>query len=84
MVLVIIMSGAIIALIISLMMIFFVIYKGHTLGVKTFYCRKSEFLSMTEDFPDDCIIQIWIGRNTYESYGSRNPRRGNLRDNLPE
>lgn len=78
------MFGAITALIISLMMIFFVIYKGRTLGGQMLYCRKSEFLSLADSFPDDCIIQIWIGRNTYEQFRDGKTRRRNLRNNIPE
>ena len=76
------MYGAITALIIALMMIAFVIYKGHTFGAETFYCRKSELLSMTDKLPDNCIIQIWIGRNNYEQYRIGNSRRRNLRNNI--
>ena len=78
------MSGSIIALIISLMMIAFVIYKGNTAGGHTFYVRKAEFLSMTNSLPDDCIIQVWIGRNTYEQFKPRENRGRDLRNYISE
>lgn len=78
------MFGAITALIIALMMIAFVIYKGSCVHGKFIHCRKSEFLSMANEFPDDCIIQIWIGRNTYEQFRAAEARRRNLRNNISE
>ena len=61
------MYGAITALIIALMMIAFVIYKGNSIRFeKTMYCKKSEFASLGEQLPDNCIIEIRIGRNTYD------------------
>ena len=77
------MAGAVFALIIALTMICLVIYKGHFSKGQMLYCRKSEFLSMTDNFPEDCIIQIWIGRNTYEQQ-SRDAGRRNLRNNISE
>ena len=77
------MYGAIAALIIALMMIAFVILKGHSFGGQVLSCRKSEFLSVTESFPDDCIIHVWIGRNDYEQQ-HRSAGRRNLRNNISE
>ena len=66
------MYGAITALIIALMMITFVIYKGNSIKFeKTMYCKKSELGSFAELLPENCIIEIRIGRNTYDA--RRNP-----------
>ena len=62
------MYGAITALIIALMMIAFVIYKGNSIKFeKTMYCKKSELGTFTNCLPDNCIIEIRIGRNTYDA-----------------
>ena len=71
MLLVIVMYGAIVALIISLAMIAFVIYKGNSIKLDTIYCSKDEMLSLSESIPDNCIIEIRIGRNTYEQFPYR-------------
>lgn len=66
------MYGAITALIIALMMIAFVIYKGNSIKLETtMYCKKSELGSFAELLPENCIIEIRIGRNTYDA--RRNP-----------
>lgn len=81
---VIIMTGSIIALVISLMMIFLVIYKGKYCSIESHVCRKSDAWRILDDVPDDSIIQILIGRNIYEYERNRYPRGGDLRDNIPE
>lgn len=66
------MYGAITALIIALMMIAFVICKGNNIKLeKTMYCKKSELGTFADRLPDNCIIEIRIGRNTYDA--RRNP-----------
>ena len=54
------MCGSIIALIISLMMIAFTIYKGSCVKQYRICCRKSEFYNLLKDIPDDCIIEVWL------------------------
>ena len=58
--LVIVMFGAIIALIISLTMIAFTIYKGNSTRPMVITCRKSEIYSLLRDLPDDCILEVWL------------------------
>ena len=65
------MYGAIIALVISLMMIALVIAKGTGADKSMICCRKSELYSIAEYIPDDCILEIRIGRKTYEQYPDR-------------
>lgn len=65
------MYGAIAALIIALMMITLVICKGSSIKREMICCRKSELYSLCETIPDDCMLEIWIGRNTYERYPYR-------------
>lgn len=78
------MYGAIFALIISLMMIVFVIYKGNFCGGRCYICKKSEMEYLLDIIPDDCIIEIWIGRNTYDELGNRNYSGRNLRNHISE
>ena len=78
------MYGAVFALIIALMMIAFVIYKSRFFEGNYYVCTKSEIKTLTESLPDDCVIYIWIGRNTYEQFGDRNSPRRNLRNNISE
>lgn len=84
MILVIVMTGAVAALIISLMMIFLVIYKAHCVEEEIYYTKKAEAFSLLDGFPDDCIIQIRIGRNIYGYKGTGISRRRNLRNNISE
>ncbi|MBQ3023444.1 MAG: hypothetical protein IJD91_09020 [Clostridia bacterium] len=78
------MYGAIAALIISLMMIALVIYKGNATKHETICCRKSEFYSLSGHIPDDCIIEVWIGRNTYDKSPIGKAYGRNLRNNISE
>lgn len=78
------MTGAIFALIIALMMIGFVVCKGSLYGGKCYVCRKSEMEHLLDLLPDDCIIEIWIGRKAYDEFGAGNSPRGNLRNNISE
>jgi len=78
------MYGAVLALIIALMMICFVIYKSNFYSGKYFVCRKSEIEFLIDSLPDDCILEVWIGRSTYEQYGNRNSPRRDLRNHIPE
>ena len=78
------MMGAIFALIIALMMIAFVIYKSSFCSCEYFVCKKSDIESLMDSLPDDCIIHIWIGRNTYDESGIRNSPRRNLRNHISE
>ena len=82
--LVIVMCGVIVALVISVMMIALVIYKGNSIKFDTIYCSKSEMLAISESIPDDCIIEIRIGRNTYDNFPDRNNHGRNLRNNISE
>lgn len=72
------MYGIIISLLIAVFMILFIIVKAHTTNVHTFYCRKSDVFSLLENIPDDCVIQILIGGNSYEHKRAGNSRRRNL------
>ena len=76
--LVIVMYGAIVALIISLTMIAFTVYKGNSVKPITTVCRKSEIYSLLQDIPDDCILEIRIGRNTYDECPYGKTYRRNL------
>lgn len=78
------MYSAILALIIALMMIAFVIYKGSFYPDRYYVCKKSELKFLTDTLPDDCIIHIWIGRNIYDEFGDRNSPGRNLRNNISE
>lgn len=78
------MYGAIVALIIALMMIALVIYKGNETKSEMIYCRKSELYSLYESIPDDCILEIRIGRNTYEQFPYRKTRGRDLRNYISE
>lgn len=60
------MYGAILALLIALTMIVLVILKGRNLYSRTVFCKKAQLTSIIDTLSDDCVIQIWIGRNTYE------------------
>lgn len=76
------MLGAVLALIIALMMIVFVICKGNAVSQEIICCRKSELHFYTESIPENCIIQIRIGRNTYDAGRNRNAARRNIRNNI--
>lgn len=78
------MTSAIFALIIALMMIVFVVYKSNFCGVKYYVCRKSEIENLLDFLPEDCIIEVWIGRNTYDGFGIGNSPGRNLRNNISE
>ena len=82
--LVIVMYGAIVALIISLTMIAFTIYKGNSVRPMTTICRKSEIYSILRDVPDDCIIEVWLGRNTYDTVPHRKAYGRDLRNYISE
>lgn len=84
MLLVIVMFGAIIALVISLMMIALAICKGNSVKCDKICCRKSEFDYLLRDVPDDCVIEVWIGRNTYDEFPYRKAYGRNLRNNISE
>ena len=60
MLLVIVMYGAIIALVISLTMIAFTVYKGNSIKPMVITCRKSEIHTVLNSVPDDCIIEVWL------------------------
>lgn len=66
------MYGAIFALLITVLMISMVIFKGHRAGGYAILCRKSDLASVIDTLSDDAIIQIWIGRNSYEHTGADN------------
>lgn len=70
--LVIVMFGAVFALLITLVMIFLVVLKGRRFDGHTFFCRKSELVSIIDTISEDSVIQIWIGRNSYEHEGAGN------------
>ena len=73
------MYGAITALIIALMMITLVICKGNSIRFeKTMYCKKSELGSFADGLPDNCIIEIRIGRNTYDARRNTDASRRDL------
>jgi len=78
------MPGAIFALIIALMMIGFVIYKGNATEETVIFCKKSELFSVIGDFPDNCVFHIRIGRNTKDARRNRKAGRRNLRNNISE
>ena len=84
MLVVMVMYGAIVALIIALMMIALVICKGNETKSEMIYCRKSELYSLCEAIPDDCILEIRIGRNTYDECPYGKTYRRNLRNNISE
>ena len=69
---------------IALMMIAFVIFKSRFFEGGYYVFKKSEIKDFTEPLPDDCVIYIWIGRNTYEEFRNRNYPRRNLRNNISE
>lgn len=72
------MYGIIISLLIVVLMMFFIIAKAYTAGIHTLYCKKSEIYDVLENVPDDCVIQILIGGNSYELKCAGNSRRRNL------
>ena len=78
------MYGTVFALIIALVMIGFVIYKGSVCGGICYVCKKSEIEYLMDSLPDDCIIEIWIGRKTYDEFGNRNYSGRNLRNHISE
>ena len=78
------MASAIFALIIALMMIGFVICKGSLYGGRCYVCRKSDMKYLMDVLPDDCIIEIWIGRKAYDESGAGNPPGRNLRNYISE
>ena len=78
------MYGAVLALIIALTMILFVIYKSRFYGINSYVCRKSEIKTLLRSVPDDCIIEIWIGRNVYGNRRNPNSPGGDLRNNISE
>ena len=78
------MYSAILALIIALMMIAFVIYKGSLYRGGYYVCKKSDLKYLTDTLPDDCIIHIWIGRNIYDEFRTGNSPRRNLRNHISE
>lgn len=60
------MYSAVFALLIAAMMMLLVILKGRRFDGRILYCKKSELVSIIENISEDSIIQIWIGRNSYE------------------
>ena len=72
------MYGIITALLITVFMMLFIILKANSSGVRIFYCKKSDLEDLLKDIPDDCVIQILIGGNSYEHNRDGNSRRRNL------
>lgn len=72
------MYEAILALLLALCMILLTVLKGRKINCRTFFCRKSELVSIIDNISDDCVIQIWIGRDPYEHKRGGNSRRRNL------
>lgn len=60
------MYGALLALMISLLMIAMIIFKGRKEYPYALWCKKSELASIIDTLSDDAVIEIRIGRNSYE------------------
>lgn len=78
------MMSAICALVISLMMIVLVIFKGSVCEESCYICKKSEIEGYLDIIPDDCIIEIRIGRNSYDEFPRGNSPRRSLRNHISE
>ena len=60
------MFCTVISLLAVMVMTFLIILKARAANSFILRCEKSEIMQLLDDIPDDAVIEIWIGGNSYE------------------